>query len=125
MTVRTDVDIALGVVSEGGTREHAISSFVPFPHWNIRRDVLAQEPGQHLARSIGGIGCEPFRFQTECLFSPINHGSRRCHLVIGACRRGLNVDNHSMPGVDQIVEAIAKLNPLARLCSPRRTRIHR
>ena len=69
MTVRTDVDIALGVVCEGGAREHAISSFVPFPHWNIRRDVLAQEPGQHLARSIGGIGCEP--------------GSRRCHLVLG------------------------------------------
>src|SRR5438270_10998837 len=59
-----------------------------------------------------------------CLFGPIDHRPRRCHLVIGACRRGLNVDNHGMPGVNHVVEAIAKLDPLVYLCSPRRTRIH-
>src|SRR3974377_1971222 len=73
---------------EPGIVSYAIRSFCP-----ISADGLQQ----HLARSIGGCGCEPVRFQTECLFSPINHDSRRCHLVIGACRRGLNVDNHSMP----------------------------
>src|SRR5260370_42388312 len=93
MAVRTDVDIALGVVCEGGAREHAISSFVLFPHWNIRRDVLAQEPGQRLARSIGGIGWEPPKVSTRCLFSSSYTGFPLVHPGIGVVRRGGNGPN--------------------------------
>src|SRR5664279_2845094 len=60
-TVRTDIDVALGFVSEVEAREHAIGSFVSFPHGNMRRDVLVQEPGKQLAGAISSIGCEPLR----------------------------------------------------------------
>src|ERR1700755_2740902 len=55
-TVRTDIDVARSVVSEVEAREHAVSSLVSFFHRNMRGDVLAQEPGEQLARPISGIG---------------------------------------------------------------------
>jgi hypothetical protein len=41
-TIRTDIDVPHGVVSELATGEHAASRRISFPHGDMRRDVLAQ-----------------------------------------------------------------------------------
>ena len=61
--VRTEIDVALGVVGEVGAREHSVSSLVPLPYGNMRYNAFVQEPGKHLTGSIGGIGREPLRLQ--------------------------------------------------------------
>src|ERR1700731_2999770 len=59
--IGTDIDIPLRVISEVATGEHAISRWIPFPHGDMRRDVLAQQPRKQFAGAVGGIGCEPIR----------------------------------------------------------------
>src|ERR1700730_9541252 len=98
--VRTEIDVALGVVGEIGAREHAVSSLVPLPYGNMRCNALVQEPGKHPTGSIGCIGGEPFRLHAECLLSPIEHGSGCGHLVIGASWRCLDVDDHCVLDVE-------------------------
>src|ERR1700730_16956331 len=124
-SVRTEIDVALGVVGEVGAREHAVSSLVPLPYGNMRCNAFVQEPGKHLTGSIGGIGGEPCRVCAEPLLAPIDHGSGLRHLVMRARGRCLYVDNDSMLDIDHVVEAVAKLYTLVRLCGPRRAGIGR
>ena len=118
--VRTEIDVALGVVGEVGAREHTVSSLVPLPYGNMRCNAFVQEPGKHLTGSIGCIGGEPFRLRAEHLLIPIDHGSGCGHLVIGARWRCLDVDNDGVLYIDNVVETVAKLYTLVRLCRPRR-----
>src|SRR4051812_24257917 len=79
-TVRTDIEVAFGVIREVEAGEHAISSLVSLPHWDMRRDLLVQQPSKQLARSISGVGCKALRPQAECLFGSIDHGPGCGHL---------------------------------------------
>src|SRR5262245_66396063 len=94
--IRTDIAVACGVVSEVATGEHAISPFVSFPHRNMRRDLLVQEPSKQLARSVSSIGCKPLRLQAEHHLGSIDHGLGCRHLLIGARWRRLDINDDSV-----------------------------
>jgi hypothetical protein len=68
--------------------------------------ALVQEPSKQLAGSIGGIGREPLRLQAERRLASIKHGPGCGHLVIGARRRCLNVDDDSVLDINHVVEAV-------------------
>ena len=62
-------------------------------HRNMWGDVLVQKPGKQLARSIRGVGRKPSGLESEGRFSPIDHGPSCRNLVIGACRRRLDIED--------------------------------
>ena len=49
----TDVAVARRVVDEVGPREGAIVAFALVPDRDVRRDVMVDQPAEHLARAIG------------------------------------------------------------------------
>src|SRR4249919_1482851 len=57
--VRTDLDVALRVVNEVESGEHAVSAFVSLPHRNMRRNILLPKPGQQPADPIGRVTGKP------------------------------------------------------------------
>jgi hypothetical protein len=73
-------------------------------------------PGAGVTEIAGGL-------PKQAMLGLVEHCFCRFDLVIGAGRRWFNVDNHCVFGVDQIIEPIAELNSLIRLCRPRRAEI--
>ncbi len=81
----------------------------------MRRDPLADQPTEETASSLSGVGREPLRLDPETPFGAIEHDLCRSNLVVGPCRRRLNVNDHCVLNVDEIIKAIPELHTLVGL----------
>ena len=85
----------------------------------MRRDpLLLHEPTEELACPIGCVGGQPLRLEIEALLCSIQHRLGRGNFIIGASRRRLDIDDHGILNVDEVVQPIAELHPLVGLGCP-------
>src|SRR6185437_13571265 len=59
-------------------------------------------------RPVRRIAGEPLRPETKSLFGPLNHCSGGTHLGLADGARRLDIDNHSVLHIDQIVVGIGE-----------------
>src|SRR5215469_3933032 len=124
-TVRAGVLVLLCVESEVAAREGSIIAIRPLPHGDVRGDPSTDEPTEELAGPIGRVRHEALGFQTEPLFGALDHRPGGSDLVVGAGWRRLDIDDHGVLDVDQIVQPVAELYALVGLGRPCRTGIGR
>src|SRR5262249_28408744 len=87
LALGTDVDVALLVEREVGTRECAVLASTLVPNGNVRRDALFNEPAEDLTGAICCVSGKTVRFKSQSFLGSCNHGLRRRDFVIGASGR--------------------------------------
>jgi len=70
----TNKDIGLRVKGEVGAGEKAICLVLAVKQRDVRLDLMPHQPPAHQTRSVGGIGGQPLRFETEAILGPLEHG---------------------------------------------------
>ena len=96
------------------------------PDRDVRDDLLLfDQPAKELARPVGRVGGKPLRLQTEALLRSIQHGLGCGNFIVGASRRRLDIHNHGVLDVDEVVQPIAKLHALVGLGGPCRLWVRR
>src|SRR5215471_15902787 len=91
---RADVAVALMVIGEVVAREGAVGALRFVEHRNVRLDTaLMHQPGEVLGRTIGGVGRQPLRPQTELLLRTIDI---RCCAVTSAWRTAVVASTSTM-----------------------------
>ena len=74
----------------------------------MRLDAVAlDQPGQVGGRAIGCVGHEALEPEVEALLRPLDHPALGGHLGLPYRGRGLDIDDHRMIEVDQIVGAVS------------------
>ena len=101
-------------------REKVPSSRSLASRTGICGDPVADQPTEETASSISGVGREPFRLDPETPFGAIEHDLCRVNLVVGPRRRRLNVNDHRVLNVDEIIKPIPELHTLVGLGGPGR-----
>ena len=64
------------------------------------------QPAQHRSGAVGGVGDQAFGMQVEPGLHPIQHGLGRSDLGLPDRPRGLDIDDHGVIRVDQVVGGI-------------------
>jgi hypothetical protein len=123
LAARTRESVGGRIEDEVAARERAAVGIEPLPHRNVRRDTGTDEPVKELARSLNCIGRQPIWLQIKAFFGAFDHHLGGRDLVIGARWRRLDIDNHCVLDVDQIVQPVAELDALVRLRRPGRVAI--
>ena len=119
-----DINGELSVEGEIEAGERSVIALALVPDRNIGRDLLLlDQPAEKAANPIGRIGHEALRLEIEALLRAINHDLGRFDLIVRASGCSLDVDNHCVLDVDQVVEAVAELHALVGLGSPGRRRV--
>jgi hypothetical protein len=91
---------------------------------DVRDDfLLLDQPTEELARSIGRVGGKPPRLQIEVLLCSIQHRLGCSNFIISASWRRLDIDDHGVLDVDDVVQPIAELHPLVGVGCPCRLRV--
>jgi hypothetical protein len=114
LVVGTNVDAPPPIPAKVIARESAVGALTGVTNWDVRHDPAADQPAEETASSVRGVGRKPFRLQIEAPLGAIEHGLCRFNLVIGTRWRGLDIDNDGILDIDQVVDPIAELHPLAR-----------
>src|ERR1700730_13874912 len=121
-----DVGSAFPVPVEIRTGEDAVLPIALLPHRDVRDDfLLLDQPAEELARPIGCVRGEPPRPQIEALFCSIQHRLGRGNFIVGASRRRLDIDDHGILDVDEVVQPISELHALVGLGCPCRLWVRR
>jgi hypothetical protein len=87
--------------------------------------LLLDQPAEELARPIGGVRGKAPCFQIEALFCSIQHRLCRGNLIVGASRRRLDIHDHGILDIDEVVQPISELHALVGLGCPCRLGIRR
>jgi hypothetical protein len=70
----------------------------------VRSDLLLlDEPSQAIRRSLGAVGGQECGLDAEARLGSLQHCARRSDLGLPNGPRRLDVDDHTVVGVDQIV----------------------
>src|SRR5947208_3588855 len=109
LALRAGIGVAALVIAEVLSGEGPIFTLGPIEN----RDVwcylfLLDQPVQHRGRSVGGIGGEPLRLETEALFSTLDHSARGIYLGLTDSPRCFDVHDHPVLHVDQVVVGIGE-----------------
>lgn len=119
VTPWADVEIALGLIAEARACQRSAVALALVPHRDMRGDAALDDSAEHLACAVGDIGRDLVGLETEALLRPPDHGLGGIDFPGDPCRRRLDVDDDCFFGVDQIVEAAANHDLVARACRPR------
>ena len=84
--------------------QQTVGLVLPVQDWKMRNNTTLREPAQKGAGAIGFIRCQLLGLQSMSSAHSLQHGSGRGVLLRQTCRRGLNVDDDRMFGVNKIVE---------------------
>ena len=82
---------------------------------------LFHQPRQVRRGAIGCVRYKPMRPDAEALLCPVNHSSLCCHFGLPNRRCRLDIDDHRMIEVDQIIGAVGVKGPLTRGRRPARS----
>src|ERR1700720_2282208 len=117
---------ALPVPVEVRTGEDAVLPITHLPYRDVRDNFLPlDQPAEELARPVGGVRGEPPWFQIKALFCSIQHGLCRGNFIIGASRRRLDIHDHGILDIDEVVQPVSELYALVGLGCPGRLGIRR
>src|SRR5580704_562697 len=121
-----DVGPALPVPVEVRTGEDAVLPITHLPYRDVRDNFLPlDQPAEELARPVGRVRGEPPWFQIKALFCSIQHGLCRGNFIIGASRRRLDIHDHGILDIDEVVQPVSELYALVGLGCPGRLGIRR
>src|SRR6202040_926530 len=116
-----DVGPALPVPVEVRTGEDAVLPITHLPYRDVRDNFLPlDQPAEELARPVGRVRGEPPWFQIKALFCSIQHGLCRGNFIIGASRRRLDIHDHGILDIDEVVQPVSELYALVGLGCPGR-----
>ena len=125
LAVRAAVLILLFVEGEVAAREGSIIPFSLLLDRDVRGDAGTNEPSKELTSSVGCVRQEAFGLQAEPSVGALDHRPSGLDLVVRARRCRLDVDDHRVLDVDQVIEPVAELHALVGLRCPGRTRVGR
>src|SRR4029450_7701498 len=108
--VRTDIDASLPIPAKVAARECAVLTLTGITYWDMRRNPTADQPAEETASPVSGVGRQPLRLQVEATLGASEHRLCGLDLVVGACRRRLDINNDRILDVDEIIEPIAELH---------------
>jgi hypothetical protein len=114
-----DVQVAFRMISEVGARERPIPPLRLAEHPHVRLDpAFIDQPTEHLGRHITGFGTQVRRGDVKPIGSTVDHrfGGGYLRLAHG-CRR-LDVHDHGMPTVDEIIIRIGVDRGAVRAADP-------
>ena len=126
LAARADVAVVVMVIGEGIALERAVAAGGFVEHRDVRLNVtLVDQPGQHLRRTVGGVGCEPLGPDTEAVLHPRDHALARGHL--GLAHRGarFHVHDDGVVEIDEVVGRVGVEGRPAMRAGPARCRIGR
>ena len=112
------------VEGEGGPLEGVIAAGGLVEHGDMRLDAfILDQPGKVRGGAVSGIGHQLLGPQAEALLRALDHPALGGHL--GLAHRGcrLDIDDHRMVEVDQIVGGVGVEGRLARRRGPARSGI--
>ncbi len=91
----------------------------------MRGDLALNQLAEKRPRAVGDVGGDPIRYEVEALLHPIEHVLRRIDLFRDPCRRRIDIDDHAVQQVDQVIDAVGELHLMATACRPRCGRVGR
>lgn len=110
LAARTGVDVLLGIIGKFGAFERAVPARRLVKHWYMRRDpALLIQLVQHLARAVGGVGDQPFWPEAEAVAHPVNHRPHRSDFGLADRTGGLDIKDHAVVGIDQVIGGIGEI----------------
>ena len=104
----TDIGVAFPIIGEVVAGERAVVPLGLVPDRNVWGDASVDQPAEHLAGAVGDIAGDMVRRQAEAAFRPFDHGLGGVHLLGDPGRRRLDIKDHRMVHVDQVVQAVAE-----------------
>jgi len=101
------VTVALRVECEIGPGERAVGSVGFVEDRDVRSGrLLLDQPSQALRRPVGAVGGQECGLHAEARLGSLQHCARRSDFRLANGPRRLDVDDHTVVGVDQIVGAM-------------------
>ncbi len=108
LALGADVLVVLGVPREVRPAPGAIAAAGLVEDRNVRCDLSVDQPAQHRPNAIRGVGDQALGMQAEPDLHPIQHGLGRADLGLPDRPCRLDVHDHAVIRVDQVVVGIAE-----------------
>src|SRR5205085_1990716 len=107
LALRAGIRVGALVVAEVLSGEGPIFTLGPVENGDVRCYLLLlNQPVQHRGRSVGGIGGEALRLETEALFGTLDHRARGAYLGLTNSPRCFDIHDHPALQVDQVIVGI-------------------
>ena len=108
-----DEQVALVIEGEGVAGQLAFGLMLALEHRHMRLDAPLHQPGQKRAGAVAAVGGQALWHQPQPVAGSLQHALGGDDLLAQAGGRGLDVEDHRLRGVDQVVGLITKA-PLRR-----------
>ena len=119
-----DDAIALGIEDEGVAGQLAVGLALAVEHRDVGFDAAVDQPTEDGARATGAVGRQALGPPADAVVAALHHDPGGDDLLAEARGRRLDVHDHSVRGIDQIVGLIAEASRAA-LYRPRHGRVGR
>ncbi len=88
--------------------------------WLTSQASIGAAPPASAGAGSGTIAGQAFGLEAEALFGPLDHGAGGTDLGLADGARGLDIDNHSVIGIGQIIVGIGKEGRTTQRAGPLR-----
>src|SRR5277367_2274337 len=107
LTSGTDIEVAFGIECEVAARESSVRALGFVNQVHVRLDpALVHQPTDHIGRAVASIRDQARRSEVELFSRSVEHGFGRANFRLAdGCRR-LDIHNHCMLQVDEIVVGV-------------------
>src|SRR5512144_2455479 len=103
-----DEQVALAIEGKGVAGQLAFGLMLALEHRNMRLDAPPHQPEQKRAGAVAPVGCQALGLQSQPVADSLQHALGRHDLLAQTGGGGLDVENHRMGGVDQVVGLITE-----------------
>ncbi len=118
---RADIGVRLGIIVELPAREGAVLALRLVEDRDVRCDpAMLDQPVEHGCGAICGIGDEAFGVQIEPRHGAVDHPACRTGFCLSDGTAGLDIDDHRIVGVNQVVCRIGEEGMAPIGCGPLR-----